>query len=101
MVPVGEGIEFEVGGVTDVVEKSVISFGVLVTVVATPSTTGVGAPVSVWVASKHSPMSELTKLHRISVPGPKLSIHPEAEATIVRNTTVRVTIQFLSGVAEE
>lgn len=66
------------------VENAGTLAGVLVIDGSTPSTIGVGTPVFDLVASKHSPPSELRKLHWIVLVVPNFSIHPEAEATIVR-----------------
>jgi len=68
LVPVGTGVT-----VLDVLDSA-----------ATAITKGVGAPKAVEVVSKHSPAVRLIKLHRIASLGPKFSIHPDAEATIVR-----------------
>lgn len=51
----------------------------------TANTSGVGVPLLASVPlMKHSPNSELTRLHAILSVGLNGSIHPDAEAMIVR-----------------
>jgi len=56
----------------------------------TANTSGVGVPLLASVPlMKHSPNSELTRLHAILSVGLNGSIHPDAEAMIVRGVGER------------